>query len=51
MNYLWPNQAPYTVCNSCLSEYGVLGETVTHQTDMCAEYNLELSVTITNFRF
>uniref|UniRef100_H3CTB5 2-oxoglutarate dehydrogenase complex component E1 n=1 Tax=Tetraodon nigroviridis TaxID=99883 RepID=H3CTB5_TETNG len=25
MNYLWPNQAPYTVCNSCLSEYGVLG--------------------------
>ncbi|KAM4678122.1 2-oxoglutarate dehydrogenase complex component E1 isoform 1-T1 [Discoglossus pictus] len=25
MNYLWPNQAPYTVCNSSLSEYGVLG--------------------------
>lgn len=25
MNHLWPDQAPYTVCNSCLSEYGVLG--------------------------
>ena len=26
MNHLWPDQAPYTVCNSSLSEYGVLGE-------------------------
>ncbi|XP_041087978.1 2-oxoglutarate dehydrogenase, mitochondrial isoform X2 [Polyodon spathula] len=25
MNHLWPNQAQYTVCNSSLSEYGVLG--------------------------
>ncbi|KAK1166438.1 2-oxoglutarate dehydrogenase-like, mitochondrial [Acipenser oxyrinchus oxyrinchus] len=25
MNHLWENQAPYTVCNSSLSEYGVLG--------------------------
>uniref|UniRef100_A0A8C2L2W0 2-oxoglutarate dehydrogenase-like, mitochondrial n=1 Tax=Cyprinus carpio TaxID=7962 RepID=A0A8C2L2W0_CYPCA len=25
MNHLWPNQALYTVCNSSLSEYGVLG--------------------------
>ncbi|XP_033845752.1 2-oxoglutarate dehydrogenase complex component E1 [Periophthalmus magnuspinnatus] len=25
MNYISPNQAPYTVCNSSLSEYGVLG--------------------------
>ncbi|XP_023419248.1 2-oxoglutarate dehydrogenase-like, mitochondrial isoform X3 [Cavia porcellus] len=25
MNHLWPGQAPYTVCNSSLSEYGVLG--------------------------
>ncbi|XP_021335152.1 2-oxoglutarate dehydrogenase complex component E1 isoform X2 [Danio rerio] len=25
MNYMDPNQAPYTVCNSSLSEYGVLG--------------------------
>ncbi|KAG9341028.1 hypothetical protein JZ751_019782, partial [Albula glossodonta] len=25
MNHLWKNQAPYTVCNSSLSEYGVLG--------------------------
>ncbi|KAI5235655.1 2-Oxoglutarate Dehydrogenase [Manis pentadactyla] len=25
MNHLWPSQAPYTVCNSSLSEYGVLG--------------------------
>ncbi|XP_066534604.1 2-oxoglutarate dehydrogenase-like, mitochondrial [Hoplias malabaricus] len=25
MNHLWPNQVPYTVCNSSLSEYGVLG--------------------------
>ncbi|XP_030059146.1 2-oxoglutarate dehydrogenase-like, mitochondrial [Microcaecilia unicolor] len=25
MNHLWPNQAPYTVCNSSLSEYGVVG--------------------------
>ncbi|MGH0119719.1 UNVERIFIED_CONTAM: hypothetical protein FKN15_058672 [Acipenser sinensis] len=24
MNHLWENQAPYTVCNSSLSEYGVL---------------------------
>ncbi|XP_069741536.1 2-oxoglutarate dehydrogenase-like, mitochondrial isoform X2 [Narcine bancroftii] len=24
MNHLWPNQAPYTVCNSSLSEFGVL---------------------------
>ncbi|XP_029376504.1 2-oxoglutarate dehydrogenase-like, mitochondrial isoform X1 [Echeneis naucrates] len=27
MNHLWTNQAPYTVCNSSLSEYGVLGKT------------------------
>lgn len=26
MNYISPDQAPYTVCNSSLSEYGVLGE-------------------------
>lgn len=26
MNHLWADQAPYTVCNSSLSEYGVLGE-------------------------
>ncbi|XP_062926486.1 2-oxoglutarate dehydrogenase-like, mitochondrial isoform X1 [Mobula hypostoma] len=25
MNHMWPNQAPYTVCNSSLSEFGVLG--------------------------
>ncbi|XP_077585510.1 2-oxoglutarate dehydrogenase-like, mitochondrial isoform X1 [Stigmatopora nigra] len=25
MNHLWDDQAPYTVCNSSLSEYGVLG--------------------------
>ncbi|KAG7262741.1 hypothetical protein CRUP_038260, partial [Coryphaenoides rupestris] len=25
MNHLWSEQAPYTVCNSSLSEYGVLG--------------------------
>uniref|UniRef100_A0A4W3H9G5 2-oxoglutarate dehydrogenase-like, mitochondrial n=1 Tax=Callorhinchus milii TaxID=7868 RepID=A0A4W3H9G5_CALMI len=25
MNHLWPNQAHYTVCNSSLSEFGVLG--------------------------
>ncbi|KAJ3610565.1 hypothetical protein NHX12_022657 [Muraenolepis orangiensis] len=25
MSHLWPDQAPYTVCNSSLSEYGVLG--------------------------
>ncbi|XP_072439493.1 2-oxoglutarate dehydrogenase complex component E1 isoform X2 [Chiloscyllium punctatum] len=25
MNHLWPDQAPYTVCNSSLSEFGVLG--------------------------
>ncbi|XP_051897428.1 2-oxoglutarate dehydrogenase-like, mitochondrial isoform X1 [Pristis pectinata] len=25
MNHLWPNQAPYTVCNSSLSEFAVLG--------------------------
>ncbi|KAL2083570.1 hypothetical protein ACEWY4_021343 [Coilia grayii] len=25
MNHLWQNQASYTVCNSSLSEYGVLG--------------------------
>ncbi|XP_022707185.1 2-oxoglutarate dehydrogenase, mitochondrial-like [Varroa jacobsoni] len=23
--HLWPDQAPYTVCNSSLSEYGILG--------------------------
>lgn len=27
MNHLWADQAPYTVCNSSLSEYGVLGKT------------------------
>lgn len=27
MNHLWENQGPYTVCNSSLSEYGVLGKT------------------------
>ncbi|RUS79001.1 hypothetical protein EGW08_013258, partial [Elysia chlorotica] len=25
LNNLYPDQAPYTVCNSSLSEYGVLG--------------------------
>lgn len=25
LNNLWPDQAPYTVCNSSLSEFGVLG--------------------------
>ncbi|XP_070509691.1 2-oxoglutarate dehydrogenase complex component E1-like isoform X2 [Chironomus tepperi] len=25
LNHLYPDQAPYTVCNSSLSEYGVLG--------------------------
>ncbi|OQV16966.1 2-oxoglutarate dehydrogenase, mitochondrial [Hypsibius exemplaris] len=25
LNHLWEKQAPYTVCNSSLSEYGVLG--------------------------
>ncbi|KAI3362464.1 hypothetical protein L3Q82_012754 [Scortum barcoo] len=25
MNYMSPDQAPYTICNSSLSEYGVLG--------------------------
>lgn len=35
MNHLWSNQAPYTVCNSCLSEYGVLGE---RQTAACAKF-------------
>ncbi|XP_042372296.1 2-oxoglutarate dehydrogenase, mitochondrial-like, partial [Plectropomus leopardus] len=25
MNFVSPDQAPYTVCNSSLSEYGVLG--------------------------
>lgn len=28
MNHLAPDQAPYTVCNSSLSEYGVLGESL-----------------------
>lgn len=27
MNFISPDQAPYTVCNSPLSEYSVLGET------------------------
>ena len=26
LSYLYPDQAPYTVCNSSLSEYGVLGK-------------------------
>jgi len=26
--YLYPDQAPYTVCNSSLSEFGVLGKIV-----------------------
>lgn len=30
MNHLWPDQAPYTVCNSSLSEYGVLGGWAAH---------------------
>lgn len=28
MNHISPDQAPYTVCNSSLSEYGVLGESI-----------------------
>lgn len=27
--YLYPDQAPYTVCNSSLSEFGVLGNAMT----------------------
>lgn len=34
MNHLWPNQAPYTVCNSSLSEYGVLGKDIMSTTWM-----------------
>lgn len=30
MNHLAPDQAPYTVCNSSLSEYGVLGQFHSH---------------------
>lgn len=30
MNHLAPDQAPYTVCNSSLSEYGVLGQCRPH---------------------
>jgi len=26
--YLYPDQAPYTVCNSSLSEFGVLGKNI-----------------------
>ena len=26
LNNLYPNQAPYSVCNSSLSEYAVVGE-------------------------
>lgn len=41
MNHLWSNQAPYTVCNSSLSEYGVLGEMVACQTDVRAKLILK----------
>lgn len=33
--YLYPDQAPYTVCNSSLSEYGVLGELETNKLTDC----------------
>lgn len=38
MNHLWPDQAPYTVCNSSLSEYGVLGESDTACSQMGPEF-------------
>lgn len=47
MNHLWSNQAPYTVCNSSLSEYGVLGEMAARQTDVRAKLILKLCVTTT----
>lgn len=46
MNHLWSNQSPYTVCNSCLSEYGVLGEMAARQTDACPKLVLDLCLTI-----
>lgn len=36
MNHLWPDQAPYTVCNSSLSEYGVLGKAEVCLAALCA---------------
>lgn len=49
MNHLWSNQAPYTVCNSSLSEYGVLGETVARHTHthVCITLILKLCMTTT----
>lgn len=38
MNHLAPDQAPYTVCNSSLSEYGVLGQSK-HRRRCCVPLN------------
>lgn len=38
MNHMAPNQAPYTVCNSSLSEYGVLGGCVYTCVHVCTHY-------------
>lgn len=37
MNHLWENQALYTVCNSSLSEFGVLGKN--HLCSICMFIN------------
>lgn len=47
MNHLWSNQAPYTVCNSSLSEYGVLGEMVARHTHVRITLILKLCMTTT----
>lgn len=54
MNHLWKNQALYTVCNSSLSEYGVLGKTGVTQSQQQLENRLWIVLPcneITSFEF
>lgn len=39
--YLYPDQAPYTVCNSSLSEFGVLGKTADFYLTQLLHYNFD----------
>lgn len=39
--YMYPDQAPYTVCNSSLSEFGVLGKIKFHMEYLFFQYFLK----------
>uniref|UniRef100_A0A4W5J804 2-oxoglutarate dehydrogenase complex component E1 n=1 Tax=Hucho hucho TaxID=62062 RepID=A0A4W5J804_9TELE len=46
MNHVAPNQASYTVCNSSLSEYGVLGKSLSLCLSLCLSVSVSLCLSV-----